>query len=86
MRAAAASTWASIAAALLLLTVGVGAFDVDPNVALEWGRRNGYTIGSIRAETLPGRPRGFVATKDIKVALHSTTTTLASIALCFIPE
>lgn len=72
MRTAAGSTLVSIAAALLLLAVGVGAFDVDPNVALEWGRKNGYTIGSIRAETLPGRPRGFVATKDIKVASYST--------------
>lgn len=52
---------------LLLAITGAAAYDVDANVALEWGARNGYTIGSLKAAELPGRPRGFVATKDIKV-------------------
>ena len=52
---------------ILLAITGAATYDVDANVALEWGARNGYKIGSLKAAELPGRPRGFVATKDIKV-------------------
>jgi hypothetical protein len=54
----------------LLLLDPSSAWDAPADAALLWAAEHGYTIGSVKAEKLPDRPRGFIATNNIKVSTH----------------
>lgn len=57
------------------------AWDASGAEALEWAADHGYTIGALKAGRLPDRPRGLIATANIKAhALWQCTLSYERVA------